>query len=186
MCNELARALITATRCAYSVPQNSAYTVVHLSACRAFSCVHVLMNLGCRCQQQRIGIYRKLLLSLLSSIFFHYYLVFSHSMAIQLTSLSSLPADVLEHHIFQLLPPSSAVVFSLTCRTARKIFVRARFSYKKHEIIMDISKFDCINYLIWFQEALKYPSILASGSSATLISKFLEAAASGILLTTYL
>ncbi len=101
-------------------------------------------------------------------------------MANPFASLSTLPADVLDHHIFKLLSPANAVTFSFSCRTARKIFVRAGFSCKKREIFMDVCNYDCVNYLEWFQDTLKFPSILATGSAATVISEFLEQAAFGI------
>ncbi len=75
--------------------------------------------------------------------------------------------------------PASAVTFSLACKTARKIFVRAGFNYKKRAIFVDISNYDSVNYLEWFHEALKFPSIAATGSSVDVISEFLERAAFG-------
>ncbi len=97
-----------------------------------------------------------------------------------LVSLITLPADVLEHHLFPFLSPSSAVAFSLACRITRKIFVRARFCCKIQKILEDIFKFDSVNFLVWFQEALKYPSIVTRGLSAPLFSELLAGAVFGI------
>ncbi len=89
--------------------------------------------------------------------------------------------DVLKHHIYPALSPSSALAFSLACTTGRKLFVRSRTRYAYQEILIDIFECDRVDYWVWFQETLKFPSKL-SGIREYLLSQILADAVFGITL----
>ncbi len=86
--------------------------------------------------------------------------------------------DVLEHHIYPALSPSSAVAFSLACTTGHKLFVRSRTRFSSQAILRDIFEFDRLDYWGFFQEILKFPSKL-SDIREYLLSRILSDAAFG-------
>jgi hypothetical protein len=72
----------------------------------------------------------------------------------------AVPADVLEHHLFSQLPLFSRVCATLVCHKWRKIIAKMPRTYEEdqHGILDSLFKEGpSIEYLLWFERALKYP-----------------------------
>jgi hypothetical protein len=71
-----------------------------------------------------------------------------------------LPADVLEHHIFSVMPLMSAVVMKLVSRQCRNIasrVIRYRKGDQKATFLSLYKDGASANLLDWFQESLRFP-----------------------------
>jgi hypothetical protein len=90
------------------------------------------------------------------------------------TGISSLPLDVLEFHVFPLLPPPSMLSFGMVCRRWQNIAARRSLSGSSSSskrsgqtLLEKIYKEGIsVEFLEWFERHLGYPSPLRMSKPA--------------------
>ncbi len=84
-------------------------------------------------------------------------------------SLLSIPSDVTLHHLMRFLSRADLLVLSLTCTAMRKIYLKWILSLEdetrekerfQSDTLDDIFRYGSIDQLVWFQQTLKYLSLV--------------------------
>ncbi len=93
----------------------------------------------------------------------------------------SVPLDVLEHHIFANLSPSSLVCCALTCLHLRKA-LKEKGEHLQEVVLDDIFRTASFSFLVFFQKTLKYPTIFDNdgGYNVKVLPGCIKSAAEGM------
>ncbi len=82
-------------------------------------------------------------------------------------SLLTLPADILENHVFGDFGIANFVLLSLTCsklgRIASRLILKATLKRDNDAVLLDIFQSGDLNLLPWFQSLLHYPKLSVIG-----------------------